>query len=318
VPYPVQTVLQRGYGDCKDKAALLAMLLADVGVHAVPVLVAGADGVELDPELPMLEVFNHLLLFLPEEGRYLDPTLPRTPAGYLPSHVAGRAALVIDGSTVPKRLPEQDPGDNLFREELAWSAAGPGRFRVEGALTLTGELAFPFRDWLDDPVARADGLADLLRALFPTLEVDQADARLDDTGRVPVLTVSLAGIDALLCTQDAGAGPGGRRCSGFARDPRTLREAHDAWGRSFPYAYKGSFHLPSLPAEQVAALPPFRRVATSRAQLKIETALDGRDVTLTVAYRQDRRRLPAKEAETLRAAWVGQPTEVTWVQGVGR
>ena len=90
---------------------------------------------------------------------------------------------------------------------------------------------------------------------------------------------------------------------------------HEAWGRSFPYAYKGTFRLPSLPAEKVSVLPPFRRVATSRAQLKVETLLDGRDVTLTVAYRQDRRRLPSKDAEALKAAWVGQPTDVAWERG---
>jgi hypothetical protein len=91
-----------------------------------------------------------------------------------------------------------------------------------------------------------------------------------------------------------------------------LRETVDAWGRGFPYSYQGRFRLPSLPAEQVTLLPPFRRVATARAQLRVETALDGRDVTLQVAYRQERRRLPAKEAETLRAAWVAQPIDVAW------
>lgn len=312
VPYPVETVLHRGYGDCKDKSALLASLLAAVGVHAVPVLVASADGVELDPNLPMLEVFNHLLLFLPEDGLFLDPTLAGTPAGYLPAHVAGRAALVIDGSTAPRRLPEQDPGDNVFREQLAWEAAGPGRFRVDAELTLTGELAFPFREWAAAPATETDGLADLLRAVYPTLEVEHADARLDLQGRVPVLTVSLRGVDALLCSAETVPATAGRRCSGFARDPQTLRETVDAWGRGFPYSYQGRFRLPSLPAEQVTLLPPFRRVATARAQLRVETALDGRDVTLQVAYRQERRRLPAKEAETLRAAWVAQPIDVAW------
>lgn len=312
VPYPVETVLHRGYGDCKDKSALLASLLAAVGVHAVPVLVASADGVELDPSLPMIEVFNHLLLFLPEDGLFLDPTLSGTPAGYLPAHVAGRAALVIDGSTAPRRLPEQDPGDNVFREQLAWESEGSGRFRVDAELTLTGELAFPFREWAEAPATQADGLADLLRAVYPTLEVERADARLDVSGRVPVLTVSLRGVDALLCSTEVLPAPAGRRCSGFARDPQTLRETVDAWGRGFPYSYHGRFRLPSLPAEEVTLLPPFRRVATARAQLRVETRLEGGDVTLQVAYRQDRRRLPAKEAETLRAAWVAQPIDVAW------
>lgn len=315
VPYAVETVLHRGYGDCKDKAALLATLLAEVGVHAVPVLVAGTDGVQLDPDLPMLDVFNHLLLYLPEDGRFLDPTLAGTPPGYLPSHVAGRAALVIDGSTAPRRLPEQDPADNLFREDVTWVAAGSGRFHVEAVLTLTGELAFPFREWGNDPSERSEGLADLLRALFPTLEVEQADARVDASGRVPVLTVSLGGVDALLCTQVGPGDPAGRRCSGFARDPRTLRETLETWGQGFPYTYQGTFRLPSLPTEQVAVLPPFRRVATSRAQLRVETQLEGRDVSLHVGYRQERRSLPAKEAEALRAAWVGQPTDVAWERG---
>jgi|GEM_PF-2744204 len=315
VPYPVETVLHRGYGDCKDKSALLASLLAEIGVHAVPVLVAGTDGVQLDPDLPMLDVFNHLLLYLPEDGRYLDPTLSGTPPGFLPAHVAGRAALAIDGSTAPHRLPEQDPADNLFREDVAWSAAGDGRFHVEAVLTLTGELAFPFREWLNDPAARAEGLADLLRALFPSLEVEQAEARVDVSGRVPALSVTLGGVDAMLCTQ---AGPGtstGRRCSGFARDPHMLRETLDAWGQGFPYTYQGTFRLPSLPTEQVATLPPFRRVATSRAQLRVETQLEGRIVALHVGYRQERRHLPAKEAEVLRTAWVGQPTDVAWERG---
>src|SRR3546814_13646976 len=47
VPRRPALVLERGYGDCKDKSLLLAVALRRVGIDAVPALVSTSPGFDL-------------------------------------------------------------------------------------------------------------------------------------------------------------------------------------------------------------------------------------------------------------------------------
>jgi len=44
--------LKRGYGDCKDKAALLAAMLRTAGVSASLALLSSGPGRDINPDLP--------------------------------------------------------------------------------------------------------------------------------------------------------------------------------------------------------------------------------------------------------------------------
>jgi hypothetical protein len=314
-PYAPGVVLRRGYGDCKDKSALLAALLDRAGVRAVPVLVASGNAPAVDLSLPLLDAFDHLLLYLPDDHLYLDPTLPHTPAGFLPAHVAGRPALVLDGGhPEPDELPEQAADANALLEDLTWSRADGDRWRVEGSLELSGELAFPLVGWQADDASRERELPELLRRLYPLLDVKSAQAGLTTRGSLPVATIRFQALDSVVC-RGVPDQPGARACRQFERPPQGLRGLVPAWDRAYRYAYRGSFTFPVGQGEAVKALVPFFRKEVAGALLRTDSALDDAALRVRVTYRQEKRDLEPRAREALESAWQGQPAEVRIQRG---
>jgi tetratricopeptide (TPR) repeat protein len=76
VPADAETTWQRRFGDCKGKTVLLLALLKALGIEAQPVIVniGGSDGI--DQRLPMVALFNHVLVRATITGQtyWLDGT----------------------------------------------------------------------------------------------------------------------------------------------------------------------------------------------------------------------------------------------------
>jgi transglutaminase-like putative cysteine protease/tetratricopeptide (TPR) repeat protein len=75
-PYPPAQVLQRRYGDCKDKTLLMVTMLHALGVEAHPVLVSTASRKGLEQMLPSPTLFDHAIVRARVQGKtyYFDPT----------------------------------------------------------------------------------------------------------------------------------------------------------------------------------------------------------------------------------------------------
>ena len=101
-PTDPATVLQRRFGDCKDKSLLLIHLLRALDVQADPALVDSDDGVQVERLLPSPLAFDHVIVRARIDGEdyWLDPTLS-TQQGplerlYQPDY---GFALVVTGQT---------------------------------------------------------------------------------------------------------------------------------------------------------------------------------------------------------------------------
>lgn len=62
VPVPADTTWSRRFGDCKGKTALLLAILNELGIAAEPVLVNSAMGDAIADRLPMVTLFDHVLV----------------------------------------------------------------------------------------------------------------------------------------------------------------------------------------------------------------------------------------------------------------
>lgn len=111
VPRAPEVVLQRTYGDCKDRAFLVAALAAQLGLRVDVVLVS------TEPEAAFeggthVGLFNHVInAFDAGDGRrvYFDPTHPYVPYGDLPEgDVEGQALLLGAGGAELLRVPAPD------------------------------------------------------------------------------------------------------------------------------------------------------------------------------------------------------------------
>lgn len=81
-PAAPQQVMERLWGDCKDKAVLLIDLLREVGIEAYPALIRLDPQGRVDREFASPYQFNHLIVAVPAEALSLGPGAPVS-GGYL-------------------------------------------------------------------------------------------------------------------------------------------------------------------------------------------------------------------------------------------
>lgn len=114
-PSPPAVVLDRGWGDCKDKALLLVDLLAAQGIEAHPALIRADADDRMDRAFPSLDQFNHMIVAVPlsalalaakaREGLpiaegllFVDPTQQTGALRWLHPAIQEQDALVIRGA----------------------------------------------------------------------------------------------------------------------------------------------------------------------------------------------------------------------------
>ncbi|HZN59306.1 MAG TPA: DUF3857 domain-containing protein [Planctomycetota bacterium] len=135
-PYNAATIFARRFGDCKDKALLLCVMLKEVGIAARPVLIHADDRRgEEDLTLPMVNHFNHCIAYVPptggREGLFLDGTAQFHSYEEIPSMDRGARVLVVGE-------------DAAHLEQVPWNSPDEMSLHEEDVVTirpdLTGEL----------------------------------------------------------------------------------------------------------------------------------------------------------------------------------
>ncbi len=147
VPQTPAEVRKRGYGDCKDQAALLVAYLRAVGIPAHVALLSTGPGADVDPQLPGLGPFDHAIVYLPGPPEvWIDPTDPSAAAGELPMPDQGRLALVARPETTALlRTPESRSQDNATVETREFQLSPSGKARVLETTELFGSYARSYR-----------------------------------------------------------------------------------------------------------------------------------------------------------------------------
>jgi Tfp pilus assembly protein PilF/transglutaminase-like putative cysteine protease len=174
-PYAVDQVLDRRFGDCKDKASLTHALLASVGIESRLVLLR-MNHLGAVPAAPAsLAVFNHAILRVPSLDLWLDGTADHSGTGDVPSADRGATVLVIEPVGPPSfgRLPLARPEENRSETTMAFRLAADGSAAVEGTYTQAGARAPALRRAYQSEADRKPSLERSLGQLFPGLRVEQ-------------------------------------------------------------------------------------------------------------------------------------------------
>ena len=146
-PHPAPMVLERRYGDCKDKAVLFITLARELGLDAHFALVRTRDQGPTNPDVPGQQ-FNHAIVWVPAqagipEGRFFDPTADALDLDTVRQDDVGTKALVFDPKSAEhtwRDIPFQGP--EAHAEQLAIDVALDGAGRGEGVFTLKGQGSF--------------------------------------------------------------------------------------------------------------------------------------------------------------------------------
>jgi predicted Zn-dependent protease len=142
VPHSPEETWKRGYGDCKDKAALLVSRLRKKGIPAKLALLRPYPFPEVVSELPGLEAFNHVIVYVPgKQPLWIDPTSQYTPATRLPLGDQGRNVLIVDRASMALvRTPEAAASENRLDEEITVKIQPQGKADVDAVDTYAGAM----------------------------------------------------------------------------------------------------------------------------------------------------------------------------------
>ena len=196
-PYRVGQVLERRFGDCKDKASLTHALLEAVGLDSKLVLLR-MRRLGRVAELPAsLAVFNHAILHVPSLDLWLDGTASYTGTRELPGEDRGASVLVVEPAGPPRfgRIPDAAPGENVMESGFELALSADGSARVEGRSRIAGVQAPGYRRAYQSESGRRSTLETAFSRNFPGLKVERVtladlekleeDVRMDFTLQVP-------------------------------------------------------------------------------------------------------------------------------------
>jgi tetratricopeptide (TPR) repeat protein/transglutaminase-like putative cysteine protease len=187
IPADADVTWTRRFGDCKGKTALLLALLQGLGIDAEPALVDSSGGDGLDERLPMLALFDHVLVRARIGGatywldgtrlgdRSLDDLKPPPFRWALPVQDAGGALERIDQP--PLAEPEVD-GSMSLDDSAGLDAPAPAHLEY----VLRGDPAIALNLRLKG-MTRADAVQALRQTWtrsYPWITIQQVDFTYDD------------------------------------------------------------------------------------------------------------------------------------------
>ncbi len=158
-PHPAADIFKGRYGDCKDKATLLAAMLASAGMHSDIVLVDTRRGF-VNPDAPSImgdhaiaaiEIPKgydspklHSVVMAQSGKRYLifDPTWEKTPFGQIESDLQGSYGILVEGAQSQLiQIPVMDPALNSVRRKATFQLTADGSLKGTVEDSRFGDIA---------------------------------------------------------------------------------------------------------------------------------------------------------------------------------
>lgn len=142
-PRAAADVLKDEYGDCKDKATLLAALIEASGMQASPVLINSS--VKLDPDFPSPSQFDHVITRAVVDGKeiWLDSTPEIAPFRMLAYGLRHKQALLVEPGSGSHVV--ETPSDTPFRSATTVQVDAV----LDAAGTLSADVTMSFRGDLE-------------------------------------------------------------------------------------------------------------------------------------------------------------------------
>ncbi len=117
-PYPAAQIFERRFGDCKDKASLLKVMLREAGIESEFVLARTRQNGDVTLDLPNPYLFDHAILYVPQFDLFLDGTAEFSGTRELPAMDQDAQVLVLSDASTYKlqKIPVSKPSDNHVQQ----------------------------------------------------------------------------------------------------------------------------------------------------------------------------------------------------------
>jgi transglutaminase-like putative cysteine protease/Flp pilus assembly protein TadD len=152
-PRSPKETLNRKYGDCKDKAALLVAMLHAAEIPAYVALLNVGWQQDVVRGLPGMGSFDHAIVYAPgNPDIWMDATDDHARLGQLPSPDQGRLALIARSGTTSLTLtPVASSSEHVLREAREFYLSENGPSRVVEISEPHGAMESRYRSAYGDP-----------------------------------------------------------------------------------------------------------------------------------------------------------------------
>ncbi len=308
VPAKAEETWGRRYGDCKAKSALLLAVLRELGVDAEPVAANAISGDGIDQRLPMVGVFNHVLVRAHVGGKdyWLDGTRQgdTSLARLRVPDFGWGLPLVPKGAALVRMLPPalDKPDKNI---EIAIDARGgltlPAPIKV--TTTLRGDSAVGTRLAMAQltEAQRSQALREYWKGELDDVDVSTATATYNpETGEEVLLMDGVANMDWTDGWYSADRVGLGYEAD-FVREPGTDKDA--PFANDYPGYLRTSETIqlpPGFPDDQFPGMAVDQTVAGTHYFRK--ASLAGNVFTIEATTRAIAPEFPASEAPAAQKA----------------
>ncbi|MEN9579439.1 MAG: hypothetical protein RJA70_2448 [Pseudomonadota bacterium] len=172
----VQTV-NRGWGDCKDKATVIVSLLKAVGIPSTIVIIRTQMRGRFSSSVASLAPFDHAIAYVPSLDLYLDGTAEFTGSTELPAmDQESTAILVNEGKPTLVTVPLADPEHSVLNRRTVAHLARDGSAELKLEYLTSGIHAPSWRSRYSSSGTRRERLSKDLAGEFPGLRLGAAPA----------------------------------------------------------------------------------------------------------------------------------------------
>jgi len=186
-PHSCPIVLERGYGDCKDKAVLLIRLAQEVGIDVNFAVLRTRPRGLVEREVPNQQ-FNHAIVYVPTqpgiaEGFFADPTTDGLDIGNLRRDDQGATSLVLnprDDSWEFREIPYQAPDLRYFRYTIEVDIEGRDTATANAEIRARGDIAGVLRRRMRNAEEATNLYEGLATQLFDGSRVTTSQAENED------------------------------------------------------------------------------------------------------------------------------------------
>lgn len=185
-PTPAVETIRNRYGDCKAQVALLAALLSAKGIASEPALI-NINVAQYSLPAPPVAWFDHVILYLPDFERYVEPTSQYAAFGILPwGHYDKPVLHAVEGKSRTSRVPRSQSEDHVAEVHTIAAIMSDGRVVGRTTETASGAMATDLKSAITADISRTKATAQL--RFFGT----------PGAGKWTKWTRNMAGLDAWL------------------------------------------------------------------------------------------------------------------------
>ncbi len=291
-PHSCPVVLERGYGDCKDKAVLMILLGREVGLDLRFAVLRTTRAGRVLRDVPNQQ-FNHAIVYVPaqdgiESGFFMDPTTDGLDMGNLRPDDQGATALVLDpngGDYEFIDIPYQTPDEQYFRCRVDVQVASSEHANAEARCTARGGGASTIRRFVRNEERAHQLYQNIANMIFRGATVSRAESENTDDIWHPV-ELDLA-LDASSALQPQGADHRLSVPSPFALGALTrLEERRTPLRLGAPDSGRWEIHYEAPEGARIVRTPEDFDIEHACFSVSRHTETHGRRATVTVEYQR--------------------------------